>query len=115
MSSYFTWTDAVDESDDTSFTSWNNGEGPARYTDSWTRLDLFAHYDFDFESVDARISFGIRNVFDEEILRWEVISNARQTDSSRGFFGFFEGVEGDGWKRYTDPGRSYQVTVDIGF
>ncbi|MEM9207936.1 MAG: TonB-dependent hemoglobin/transferrin/lactoferrin family receptor [Pseudomonadota bacterium] len=112
VSSFLTWTDAREETDDLSFTTLNNFDGPVRFTDSWTTLDLFSFYQF--EQANARLSVGVRNVFDEQYLRWEVINNVRPGDG-----GFFSGA-GDpsdpsstGWQRFTDPGRTFSVDLSL--
>ncbi|MEM7098707.1 MAG: TonB-dependent hemoglobin/transferrin/lactoferrin family receptor [Pseudomonadota bacterium] len=107
FSGFLVWTDEKDESNDRSLTSLNNGEGPVRYPDSWTTLDLFAYYNI---NDNIRLSLAARNVFDEEYLRWEVINGVRP-----GTGGFFAGAAGDGWQRYTEPGRSFSVNVSASF
>ncbi|MEM7430662.1 MAG: TonB-dependent hemoglobin/transferrin/lactoferrin family receptor [Pseudomonadota bacterium] len=113
---FFVWTDEVSPTDDLSITSLNNGGGPVVFTDSWTTFDLFAYYQFD--AANARLSLGIRNVFDEDYLRWEVANSVRIGNG-----GFFSGVApvpgsdpvvaGPGFQRFSEPGRS--VSLDLSF
>ena len=103
---FLVWTDEVDESTDNSFASRNNGNGPYHYTDGWTTVDLFAFYQF--EAYNVRLSGAIRNVFDEDYIRWEVINNVRP-----GSGGFFSGASGNGFERFSDPGRSFSVSLSL--
>lgn len=107
VSGYLVWTDGVDERDDVSFTSINNGAGVVRYPDSWTTLDVMAFYEF---NNSLRLTAGVRNLLDENYLRWEVINGVRPGDG-----GFFSGANGNGWQRFTDPGRSFSVDLSYEF
>ena len=75
LSSYLVWTDGRGESDDHSIRSLNNGRGPAHYPDSWTTLDAFGYYEF--EAYNLRLSVAVRNILNEDYIRWEVINGVR--------------------------------------
>lgn len=104
VSTYFVWTDGRGETDDDSIMSLNNGRGPVHFPDSWTRVDAIGYYQFD--AYDARLSVALRNILDEDYIRWEVINNVREGNG-----GFFSGAAGNGYERYSEPGRS--VSVDL--
>ncbi|MEM7217287.1 MAG: TonB-dependent hemoglobin/transferrin/lactoferrin family receptor [Pseudomonadota bacterium] len=108
-SANFVWTDGVDESTDASFTSLNNGEGPVHYPDSWTTLDLIGFYQFE-QLGGLRLSVAVRNVWDEDYVRWEVINGVRPGNG-----GFFAGASGNGFERFSDPGRSVSVDLSLNF
>ena len=101
------WFDKVDVSNDLSFTSLNNGSGPAYYPDSYTVMDLSAFY-----RVNDRLSLtaAAYNVFDKNYFRWEVVNSVRN-----GAGGFFGGVAEQGYQRYSEPGRSFSVNLKYQF
>lgn len=101
------WFDKVKESTDLSFTSLNNGSGPALYPDSYTVLDLTAFYEI---TDDLRLTAAAYNLTDKEYYRWEVLNSIRP---GRG--GFFGGVSENGYKRYSEPGRSFSVNLTYSF
>ncbi|MEM7079043.1 MAG: TonB-dependent hemoglobin/transferrin/lactoferrin family receptor [Pseudomonadota bacterium] len=107
-SAFLVWTNDRGESNQLSFQSLNNGGGPAQWADSWTTVDLFAFYQF--ERGNTRLSLAVRNLFDEDYVRWEVINGVRS-----GTGGFFAGVAGDGWQRFTEPGRSFSLNISAEF
>ncbi len=102
-----TWTDGKDETDDLSFTSRNNGSGIVHFPDSSLVLDLSAYYEF---NDNFSISANIHNLTDENYIRWEVINNVRP-----GTGGFFSGASGDGYERFTQPGRSFSIYTSYKF
>ena len=104
VSTYLVWTDERGESEDNSIRSLNNGRGPVHYPDSWMTLDALGYYEFD--AYDLRLSVGVRNILDEDYIRWEVINGVRP-----GTGGFFGGAAGNGYKRFSEPGRS--VSIDL--
>ncbi|MEM9172382.1 MAG: TonB-dependent hemoglobin/transferrin/lactoferrin family receptor [Pseudomonadota bacterium] len=113
---FVVWTDERPETDDASITNLNNGGGPVVFTDSWMTVDTFAYYQF--EAANARLSFGVRNLFDEDYLRWEVANSVRIGNG-----GFFSGVApvpgsdpvvaGPGFQRFSEPGRT--ASIDLSF
>ena len=105
---FVVWTEEKDEDADASLTSLNNGEGVFHYPDGWVTVDLFAFYQF--EAYDLRLSAGVRNLLDEDYIRWEVINNVRPTSPG---FGFFGGAEGQGYERFSDPGRSFSLSLTL--
>lgn len=92
---------------DLSFTSLNNGSGPAHYPDSYTVFDITAFYDI---SDSLQLTAGIYNLTDKEYYRWEVLNSIRP-----GSGGFFGGVSEDGYKRYSEPGRSFSLNLNYNF
>lgn len=92
---------------DLSMTSLNNGNGPAHYPDSYTVFDLTAFYEI---SDNLRLTAAAYNLTDKEYYRWEVLNSIRP-----GSGGFFGGVSGDGYKRYSEPGRSFSVNLSYIF
>ncbi len=101
------WFDQVDESDELSFTSLNNGSGPAHYPDSYTVIDLTAFYQV---TENLEFTLAAYNLTDKEYYRWEVVNSIRN-----GSGGFFGGVSEDGYKRYSEPGRSVSLDVTYRF
>lgn len=116
VETFAVWTDEREPSDDLSITSLNNGGGPVVFTEEWLTVDLFGYYQF--EAANARVSMGIRNIFDEDYLRWEVANSVRIGNG-----GFFSGVApiegtnppvaGPGFQRFSEPGRT--VSIDLSF
>lgn len=95
------------EPGDLSFTSKNNGSGPAYYPESYSVFDLTAFYQVS-ENID--LTAAVYNLTDKEYYRWEVVNSVR-----KGSGGFFGGVAGDGYKRYSEPGRSFSLNLGISF
>lgn len=106
LSTYLVWTDGRGESDDNSILSLNNGRGPVHYPGSWFTLDAFGHYEFD--AYNLRLSVAVRNILDEDYIRWEVINGVRP-----GTGGFFGGAAGNGFERFSEPGRSISVNLSM--
>ncbi|TNC85848.1 MAG: TonB-dependent receptor [Thalassolituus sp.] len=92
---------------DLSFTSLNNGSGPAHYPEAYTVFDLTAFYDI---SENISLSAAAYNLTDKEYYRWEVLNSIRPGNG-----GFFGGVSEDGYKRYSEPGRSYSLNLTMTF
>lgn len=92
---------------DKSIWSLNNGNGPAHYPASYTVFDLTAFYDV---TDDIRITAAAYNLTDKEYYRWEVLNSIRP-----GSGGFFGGVSENGYKRYSEPGRSFSLNVSYSF
>jgi len=92
---------------DLSFTSLNNGHGPAHYPDSYTIFDLTAFYDV---TENLQLTAAAYNLTDKEYYRWEVLNSIRP---GRG--GFFGGVSADGYKRFSEPGRSFSLNLSYTF
>ena len=115
VSSYVVHTAAKDDPDDQSINSLNNGSGVVFFPDSWTTVDLFGYYQIGAQR-NARVSLAVRNLFDENYIRWEVINSVREGDG-----GFFGGATVDpgsginGAARFSDPGRSYAINLTIDF
>lgn len=113
------WFDKIDEHNspdpddstvipgDRSIWSLNNGSGPAHYPESYTVVDLTAFYEI---TDDLLLTAAAYNLTDKEYYRWEVLNSIRP-----GFGGFFGGVSGDGYKRYSEPGRSVSVSLSYTF
>jgi len=101
------WFDKIEENDDLSFTSLNNGSGPAYYPDSYTVFDLTAFYEV---SNNITLTAAAYNLTDKEYYRWEVLNSIRP-----GSGGFFGGVSENGYKRYSEPGRSFSVNLSYIF
>lgn len=97
----------VDETSQTSFTSLNNGDGPAYYPSGYTVFDLMAFYDI---TDNLRFTTAIYNLTDKEYYRWEVMNNVRT-----GTGGFFSGVSDNGYQRFSEPGRSISAYVTYQF
>ncbi|MEM6708468.1 MAG: TonB-dependent hemoglobin/transferrin/lactoferrin family receptor [Pseudomonadota bacterium] len=111
LSSYLVWTDARDETDDQSIASLNNGGGPILFPDSWQTVDVFGYYNLEaFGLKNARVSLAVRNLFDENYIRWEVINSVRPGNG-----GFFGGATESGAARFSDPGRSFAVNLTLDF
>ena len=104
VSTYLVWTGERGESGDNSIQSLNNGRGPAHYPDSWLTLDAFGYYEFD--AYNLRLSVAVRNILNEDYIRWEVINGVRPGNG-----GFFGGAAGNGFERFSEPGRS--VSLDL--
>jgi len=92
---------------DLSITSLNNGSGPAHYPDSYTVFDLTAFYEI---TDNLRLTAAAYNLTDKEYYRWEVLNSIRP-----GSGGFFGGVSENGYKRYSEPGRSINVNLSYTF
>lgn len=101
------WFDAVEESSDNSFRQLNNGAGPAYYPDSYTIFDLTAYYGV---TENLSLSAAAYNLTDKEYYRWEVVNSVRN-----GSGGFFGGVSDAGYKRYSEPGRSFSLNLAYSF
>ncbi len=97
----------VDESTQTSFTALNNGQGPAYTPSGYAVFDLTAYYDM---TENLRFIAAIYNITDKEYYRWEVLNSVRA-----GTGGFFGGVSGDGYQRFSEPGRSISAYVTYQF
>ncbi len=113
------WFDKIDEhiqpdpqdasviSGELSFTSLNNNEGPAHYPDSYIVFDLTAFYEV---TENLLLTAAAYNLTDKEYYRWEVLNSIRP-----GSGGFFGGVSEDGYKRFSDPGRSFSLNLSYTF
>ncbi|BFM08811.1 TonB-dependent hemoglobin/transferrin/lactoferrin family receptor [Halioxenophilus aromaticivorans] len=114
------WFDSIDEqlqpdeaealsvaAGDLSFTALNNGSGPAYYPDAYTLFDLNAFYKV---TDKLNITLAAYNLADKEYYRWEVLNSIRA-----GSGGFFGGVSDQGYKRYSEPGRSFSLDVAYRF
>lgn len=97
----------VEENDQASFASLNNGDGPAYYPSGYTVFDLMAFYDV---TENLRLTTAIYNLTDKEYYRWEVMNNVRT-----GTGGFFAGVSDNGYQRFSEPGRSISAYVTYQF
>ncbi|MEM9530587.1 MAG: TonB-dependent hemoglobin/transferrin/lactoferrin family receptor [Pseudomonadota bacterium] len=106
VSAFLTWTASRPESNDRSLAVLNNGSGPILFPESWQTLDVLGFYEF--EQYGARLSVGVRNLLDEDYIRWEVINGVRPGNG-----GFFAGSAGNGFERFSDPGRSF--SLDLSF
>ncbi|MEM7707466.1 MAG: TonB-dependent hemoglobin/transferrin/lactoferrin family receptor [Pseudomonadota bacterium] len=107
-SAFWTWTDSRPETDDLSIATLNNFDGPVAFADSWNTLDLLGFYEI--ERYGMRMSLALRNVLDEDYFRWEVINGVRPGNG-----GFFAGAAGNGFERFTEPGRSISFDLSIAF
>ena len=101
------WFDKVKESTDLSYTSLNNGSGPALYPSSYTVFDVTAFYEI---TDDLRLTAAAYNLTDKEYYRWEVLNSIRPGNG-----GFFGGVSENGYKRFSEPGRSFSVNLTYSF
>ncbi|MEL7443292.1 MAG: TonB-dependent receptor, partial [Pseudomonadota bacterium] len=97
----------VEESTQLSYTSLNNGAGPSHTPAGYAVFDLLAYYDI---TENLRFTTAIYNLTDKEYYRWEVLNSVR--DGTGGFFG---GVSGNGYQRYSEPGRSISAYVTYQF
>jgi len=97
----------VEESTQLSYTSLNNGAGPSHTPAGYAVFDLLAYYDV---TENLRLTTAIYNLADKEYYRWEVLNSVR--DGTGGFFG---GVSGNGYQRYSEPGRSISAYVTYQF
>ena len=97
----------VEETTQLSFTSLNNGDGPAFYPSGYTVFDVMAFYDI---TENLRFTTAIYNLTDKEYYRWEVMNNVRS-----GTGGFFSGVSDNGYQRFSEPGRSISAYVTYQF
>lgn len=99
--------------------TWNDGqeerfESILFYTDSSTVFDLIGHYRVS-DAFTARLS--ITNLFDKKYFNWHRVSRVREGDG-----GFFGGVDFDvttgaseGINRFSEPGRSYALSLAYQF
>ena len=101
----------VDESEQLSFTSLNNGSGPVYYPGGYTVFDLNGFYDI---TENLRVTATIYNLLDKEYYRWEVMNGVRE-----GTGGFFGGASaqgnGDGYQRFSEAGRSVSAYITYTF
>ncbi|MEM6936781.1 MAG: hypothetical protein AAF552_10015, partial [Pseudomonadota bacterium] len=65
---------------------------------------------YEIERYGMRMSLALRNVLDEDYFRWEVINGVRPGNG-----GFFAGAAGNGFERFTEPGRSISFDLSIAF
>lgn len=96
-----------DNAEQQSFASLNNGSGPYFYPSSATTFDLTAFYNV---TENLRLTAALYNLSDKEYYRWGVVSNLRPGNG-----GFFSGVSGDGYQRFSEPGRSGSVYLTYAF
>ena len=93
--------------DQNSFASLNNGSGPFFYPGSLTTFDLTAFYQI---TDNLRLTAALYNLTDKEYYRWGVVRNLRSGNG-----GFFSGVSGNGFQRFSEPGRNGSVYLTYVF
>lgn len=80
---------------------------PLYLSNTATIIDASAYYNF---TDSLRITGGIYNLTDKEYYRWDSVSFVDQGDLRPGI-----GVIDDGIKRYSEPGRSFKITINYQF
>lgn len=91
-----------------SFDNANRG-GIIHFPDSFTVFDLLGYYEF---SDNLRLTAAIYNLTDKEYYMWESVSSV---NNSNGVGGFAISVTGDGYQRYSAPGRSFSAYITYTF
>lgn len=92
----------------TSFDLANRG-GIIHFPDSFTVLDLTAYYEF---TENLKLTGAIYNLTDKEYYLWESVNSV---NNSGGTGGFAISVVGDGYQRYSQPGRSFSAYLTYTF
>ena len=82
-------------------------DNPSHTPAGYAVFDLLAYYDI---TENLRFTTAIYILTDKEYYRWEVLNSVR--DGTGGFFG---GVSGNGYQRYSQPGRSISAYVTYQF
>ncbi|MDC0598218.1 TonB-dependent hemoglobin/transferrin/lactoferrin family receptor [Gammaproteobacteria bacterium] len=79
---------------------------PLYLSNTATIVDLVAYYNLG----DFRLTAGVYNLTDKEYYRWDNVRFVDQGDLRPGI-----GVTGNGVRRYTEPGRNFEVGVNYQF
>ncbi|MEC7690432.1 MAG: TonB-dependent hemoglobin/transferrin/lactoferrin family receptor [Pseudomonadota bacterium] len=107
IKAHMVYSAGMDESDQKSFTSLNNGSGPFFYPQSYTVFDLTGFYAI---TENLTLTAAIYNLTDKEFYNWGVVDNLRSGNG-----GFFSGVSGTGYQRFSEPGRSASAYITYTF
>lgn len=76
---------------------------PLYLSNSAAVIDVAAHYNI---TDKLRLSAGVNNLTDKEYYNWDSVRFVDQGDQRPGI-----GVTGDGVKRYSEPGRSFKLSI----
>lgn len=97
-----------DNSDQLSYSNANRG-GIIYYPDSFTVFDLTGYYDL---TENLSLTAAIYNLTDKEYYMWESVYSV---NNSNGTGGFATSVTGNGYQRFSEPGRSFSAYLTYTF
>lgn len=80
---------------------------PLYLSNTATIIDVIAHYHL---SEHVVVRAGVKNLTDKEYFLWDNVRFVDQADLRPGI-----GVKGNGIKRYSEPGRNFEVSVNVTF